>query len=137
MIRLLTKYNQLGNGCEKSNQLVSWLRPSDTYKQDGKIGSCKHDNLCAYHLPLASTCTLHNMTVEMSERAQSLLDELMNVGIIRDMVFAHVKDKKQLKELAALSKTYMPSVVKSLWLNAREEKFVGLRKMCASVSNLS
>jgi hypothetical protein len=76
------------------------------------------------------------MTVEMSERAQSLLTELMNVGIIRDMVFAHVKDKKQLKELAALSKTYMPSVVKSLWLNAREENFVGLRKMCASVSNL-
>lgn len=42
------------------------------------------------------------MTVEMSERAQFLLDELMNVGIIRDMVFGHVKDRKQLKELAAL-----------------------------------
>jgi hypothetical protein len=77
------------------------------------------------------------MTVEMSERAQFLLDELMNVGIIRDMVFGHVKDRKQLKELAALSKTYMPSVVKSLWLIAREEKFVGLKRMCAPVSKLS
>jgi hypothetical protein len=77
------------------------------------------------------------MTSEMSERAQSLLAELMSVGIIRDMVFAHVKGEKELKELATLSKTYMPSVIKSLWLTAKEDKFVGLRQMCAPVSDLS
>lgn len=74
------------------------------------------------------------MAVEMTERARSLLNDLMNAGIIRDMVFAHVEDTKQLKELVTLSKEYMPSVVKSLWVEATEEKFAKLSGVCAPVS---
>jgi hypothetical protein len=70
------------------------------------------------------------------ERAQLLLDEIVNAGIIRDMVFALVTDKGQLKQLATLSKHYMPSVVKSLWLTSSEARFSKLSQMCTPVSYL-
>ena len=51
----------------------------------------------------------------LTPRAQELLEEIINIGHIRDRVFSFLSDRKELKRLMTLNSEYMPSVAKALW----------------------
>jgi hypothetical protein len=70
---------------------------------------------------------------ELNLRAQELLEEVINIGYIRDRIFSFITDRKHLKQLMTLNSDFMPSVAKALWSTSSRDRIEGLGKICSSV----
>ena len=69
----------------------------------------------------------------LTPRAQELLEEVINIGHIRDRVFSFISDRKHLKQLMTLNSEFMPSIAKALWSTSSVERLEGLAKKCSQV----